>query len=303
MAGKMQPFVVSIILNTDRRDDTLACLESLRQSTYSNHHVIVLDNHSTDGSVEAIRADFPEARIIELTDNRGYAGNNNVGIAAAVAMGADWVFVLNEDTIQAPDCLERLVEVGARDPAIGIVGPMVYHHAAPNVIQCAGGMLGPNWDSIMLGRDEADRGQFSDVHLVEWIMGCGILVRRDVIEQVGMIDERYFYFWEETEWCIRAGKAGWKVMHVPQARMWHKGITPDHAPKPSVTYYATRNRLLTLSKHHAPAAVKVRVWGQMLRILTSWSIRPRWRNMAEHRDAMWLGILDFLRHRWGRMPA
>ncbi|MFN3980427.1 MAG: glycosyltransferase family 2 protein [Caldilinea sp.] len=299
----MQPFVVSVILNTNRRDDTLACLESLRQNTYPNHHVIVLDNHSTDGSVKAIQTDFPEVEIVELADNRGYAGNNNVGIAAATAMGADWIFVLNEDTILAPDCLERLIEVGVSDSTIGIVGPMVYHHAAPGVIQCAGGMLGPNWDSIMLGRDEPDCGQFPDVRPVEWIMGCGILVRREVIEQVGMIDERYFYFWEETEWCIRAGRAGWKVMHVPQARMWHKGITPNHTPKPSVTYYATRNRLLTLSKHHAPAAVKVRVWGQMVRILTSWSVRPRWRNMAEHRNAMLHGIVDFLRHRWGPMVA
>jgi hypothetical protein len=85
--------------------------------------------------------------------------------------------------------------------------------------------------------------------------------------------------------------------------MWHKGITPNHTPKPSVTYYATRNRLLTLSKHHAPAVVKVRVWGQMARILASWTVRPRWRNMAEHRNAMLYGIIDFLRHRWGPMVA
>ncbi len=297
------PAVFSIILNTNRCADTLACLASLEANDYRAHTIIVLDNHSTDGSVTAIRQAFPAVQVIELAENRGYAGNNNVGIAAALEQGADWVFVLNEDTVLAPDCLSRLVAAGETDPSVGIVGPMVYHHDAPHVIQSAGGMLGPHWNSIMLGRDEPDQGQFGQLHAVEWIMGCAILVRRAVVEEVGMIDERYFYFWEETEWCIRAGRAGWRILHVPQARLWHKGITWDFQPKPSITYYATRNRLLTLSKHHAPLAVQAHVWGELLRTLTSWSVKRRWRGMAAHRNAMWQGMVDFLRGRWGAMPS
>lgn len=298
-----QPQLFTVILNTNRRDDTLECLASLARSDYRNHTILVLDNRSTDGSVAAIRSQFPAVQIMELADNRGYAGNNNVGIAAALAQGADWVFVLNEDTVLAPDCLTRLVEAGEADPAIGVVGPMVYHFHHPAVIQTAGGMLGAQWDSIHLGRDEAETGQFREPHAVEWISGCGILVRADAIRQAGMIDERYFYFWEETEWCIRIGRAGWRIVHVPQAHMWHKGVTLDHQPKPSVTYYATRNRLLTLSKHAAPTAVKAQVWFQMIRTLTSWSVKPRWRHMAAHRDALWCGMRDYLRGRWGQMPS
>ena len=295
--------VFTVILNTNRREDTLACVASLCKNRYRNNHIVVLDNESTDGSVEALRAAFPEVQIIELQDNRGYAGNNNVGIAAAIEQGADWVFVLNEDTMLAAECLANLVEAGESDPTIGIVGPMVYHHDAPDVIQSAGGVLGPRWDSIHLGRDELDQGQFSDTREVEWISGCGILVRREAIEQMGAIDERYFYFWEETEWCMRIGRGGWKVVHVPAAKMWHKGVSVDHHPKPSVTYYATRNRLLTLSKHEAPAMVWATTWAQMLRTLTSWTVKPRWRNMRGHRDAMWHGMVDFLRRSWGRMPT
>ena len=297
------PLVVSVILNTNRREDTLACLATLAANDYPHHRIIVLDNASTDGSVAAIGHAYPDVRIIQLSANLGYAGNNNVGIAAALEMGADWVWVLNEDTTFAPDCLSRLMEVATADPAVGVLGPMVYHHAAPGVIQSAGGMLGPRWDSIMLGRDEPDRGQFAAPHDVEWIMGCAILVRREVIEQVGMIDPRYFYFWEETEWCIRAARAGWRIVHVPAAKMWHKGVTPDFAPKPSITYYATRNRLLTLSKHHAPARVKAHVWASNVRTLASWSIKPRWRAMSPHRDALWHGMRDFMRRRWGPMPT
>ena len=298
-----QPLVISVILNTNRREDTLECLASLKANTYANHRIIVLDNQSTDGSADAVQQAFPEVQLISLTENLGYAGNNNVGIAEAVAQGADWIFVLNEDTTFAPDCLENLVEVGESDSSNGIVGPMVYHHTEPDVIQSAGGILGPNWNSIHLGMDQPDRGQFDAPHAVEWISGCGILVRRAAIEQVGSIDERYFYFWEETEWCIRIGRGGWKVVHVPQAKMWHKGVTVDHKPKPSVTYYATRNRLLTLSKHHAPARVWVAAWADLLRTYTSWTVKPKWRSMSEHRDAMGRGMSDFFRHRWGRMPS
>ena len=293
------PRVVSVILNTNRRQDTLECLASLAAATYSNHTALVLDNASTDGSVDAIRAAFPGTHVVGLASNLGYAGNNNVGIMAALAQGADWVFVLNEDTVLAPDCLCQLVDAGRRDPQIGIVGPMVYHHDEPEVIQSAGGMLGPYWDSYHLAHNVRDEGQFRDPHRVDWISGCAIIVRRSVIEQVGLIDTRYFYFWEETEWCLRASRAGWRIVHVPQARLWHKGVQRDYQPQPHVTYYATRNRLLTIAKHHAPATVRVVAWLQILRTLVSWTVKPKWRSMRDHRRAMWRGATDFLRARWG----
>ena len=298
-----QPLVISVILNTNRREDTLECLVSLMRSTYSNHMAIALDNHSTDGSVEAIRSVFPSVQILELGANLGYAGNNNVGINQAISQGADWVFVLNEDTILDEHCLSRLVEAGEGDSRVGIVGPMVYHHDEPDVIQSAGGKMGPLWQAYHLAKDERDVGKFNRPHDVDWISGCAILVRRAVIEQVGVIDERYFYYWEETEWCIRAGKSGWRIVHVPGAKLWHKGVTLNNQPKPSVTYYATRNRLLTLAKHQAPPAAWIYAWGELLQILTTWTVKPKWRGMQEHRNAMWRGMRDFLFHRWGQMRS
>ena len=85
--------------------------------------------------------------------------------------------------------------------------------------------------------------------------------------------------------------------------IWHKGVQRDHQPQPPVTYYATRNQLLTLAKHHAPLTVWFLAWGQMLRTLTSWTVKPKWRSKREHRDAMWRGIVDFLHQRWGQMPS
>jgi len=296
------PLVVTVVLNTNRRDDTLDCLKSLDCSTYSDRLDIVLDNHSTDGSVEAIRTRFPKVEVAFLAENLGYAGNNNVGIGLALARGAEWVFVLNEDTVLAPDCLDELVRAAERKPRIGVVGPMVYHHDEPQVIQSAGGVLDSSWRSRHLRQNERDGGEQTQPAPVDWISGCAIMVRRAAIEEAGMLDERFFYYWEETEWCLRIVRRGWVVLHVPRARLWHKGVNRNYRPGPSVTYYSTRNRLLMMSKNSAPVAARASAWIDVARTLTSWSIRPRWRGRRAHRDAMWLGVRDYLRGRWGRMP-
>lgn len=298
-----KPLVICVILNTDKRDDTLECIESLRAGSYSNQKIIVLDNHSTDGSVMAIREAYPDVQIMELVENLGYAGNNNVGIEEAIRQGADWVFVLNEDTILDKECLTELIKVGESNPQIGIVGPMVYHYNEPDVIQSAGGMLGKHWQSQHLGKNELDQGQFRLPHRVEWISGCAILVRRAVITQVGMLDANFFIYWEETEWCIRASRGGWHIFHVPQAKIWHKGVQRDYQPKPSFTYYGTRNHLLTLAKHKAPLNVWLYSLFQFFRTVASWTIKPKWRSKREHRDAMLHGMRDFLRGQSGKMPS
>lgn len=295
-----EPFVVSVILNTNRRDDTLECLESLFRSRYTNHQVVVLDNQSTDGSAAAIGEKYPQARVVALQENLGYAGNNNVGIQIALDMGADWVFVLNEDTLLDPECLPCLLEAGESDPKIGIVGPMVYHFDEPQYIQSGGGRLGPHWESLHIAKDELDRGQLKQNHDVQWISGCAILARRAAIEQAGMIDAAFFYFWEETEWCLRTGKAGWRIVHVPGAKLWHKGVQRNYHPKPSLFYYGTRNRLLMMRKHRAPARAWFGAGFDITRNLLSWSLRPKWRHKKADRDAMWQGLLDFLRGRWGK---
>jgi GT2 family glycosyltransferase len=296
------PLVINIILNTNRREDTLACLESISKSTYPKQKTLVLDNASVDGSVEAIRLTYPEVQVLNLTKNLGYAGNNNVGIQEAMKQGAEWVFILNEDTILAPDCLDQLINTAETDPRTGIVGPMVYHHDEPNVIQSAGVYINNNWRAFHIGQNQIDCGKFPIPRNVDAISGCAILIRRQVIEDVGFLDERFYYYWEETEWCLRARKADWNITHVPAAKLWHKGVQRDYHPSPSVTYYDTRNWLLMLSKHNAPVTTWLYAWYRTLLILTTWTIRPKWRDMQDHRDAMWQGIRDFISGQWGTKP-
>jgi len=295
-----QPHIVAVILNTNRREDTLACLQSLRDTAYQNLTVLVLDNSSTDGSVEAISECFPEVKIIRLEQNLGYAGNNNVGIQAALELMADWVLVLNEDTVLDAQCLALLVEAGESDPEIGIVGPLVYHYDEPQVIQSAGGLMDRRWQLTQLGMNEADQGQFRGLRPVHFISGCAIMVRRQAIEQNGGLDERFFYYWEETDWCLRILKSGWKIVNVSQAKLWHKGVQRNYQPSPNVTYYWARNWILLLEKHKAPLPARLFVWSYLARTLISWTVRPKWRSKRAHRDALWQGIRDYLRKQWGQ---
>jgi GT2 family glycosyltransferase len=292
--------VTVVILNTNRREDTLECLESLSTSTYPNLSVMVLDNASSDGSVEAIKLHFPDVQIVPLTDNKGYAGNNNVGVELAIQQGAGWIYVLNEDTLQAPDCIELLVEAGEAHPKTGIVGPMVYHHDEPNTIQSAGGIMDKHWRTWHAGQNQEDQGQFSEVRPVEWISGCGLMIRRETVNEIGLIDERFFYYQEEIEWCLRARSAGWEILHIPQAKLWHKGVQREYNPPANVTYYKIRNGFLLAKKHRAPLHVQAYAWTDTLRTLAAWTLNPRWRSKRDHRDAMLHGIRDFWANKWGK---
>ena len=292
-------FLVPVVLNFRRPEDTAQCLATLFASRYTCSKVFVLNYPAADPA-DGLGDFGPAVDVVPIEENLGYAGNNNIGIELACEAGADWILLLNEDTILDPECLSRLLELGESDERIGIVGPLVYHFDEPNVIQSAGGLLDKNWESRHIGVNEVDRGQFDRPMRVDWISGCAIMVRREVVEQVGGLDERFFMYWEEIEWCIRAKKAGWKIMSVPGARLWHKGVQRNYNPRPVVTYYAARNRLLTLSIHHAPLRARVSAWFRYIRMLASWTVRPKWREKRQHRDALWIGLMDYLKRSWGK---
>ena len=298
--------IAVIILNFNRQRDTLACLRSLAQSTHVDRSTLVLNYGAPGGDdvrAEQVCAD-PRAQSIDLALNKGYAGNNNIGVKMALRQGADWVLVLNEDTEIDAECLTRMLACGESDSRVGIVGPMVYHHDEPTVIQSAGGVLDADWRALHAGQNETDQGQFGQRRDVAWVSGCAILLRRALLEQVGLLDERMFMYWEEIDWCMRARAAGWRVLHEPSARLWHKGVRRDYKPGAHVAYYMTRNHLYMLHKHGAPARVCLGAWRDTLRTLISYSIRPRWR-VAKSIDRLMIrrALRDYLAGRWGEMPA
>jgi GT2 family glycosyltransferase len=296
------PRVCVLILNRDRRDDTLACLASLRQSPYPNLELVLLDNASSDGTAAAVRAAYRDVYVIETGGNLGYAGGNNVGLEWARQQGADYVLLLNEDTIVDPAFLGYLVDAAEARPQLAFLGPLVYHHDEPDVIQSAGGFIAPDWRTYHRGQNERDCGQYAVPFEADWVTGCSIFMRMSVVERIGVLDPEFFIYSEEVDWCVRARRAGFSGLVVPAARIWHKGVRRDYAPSPRVTYLSARNHLRLLRKHHAGARTLLRTMVGDIRTLASWTVRPRWREQRAHRDALARAMVDFCRGSFGPPP-
>jgi hypothetical protein len=248
----MFPRVAVIVLAYNGVDLTLNCLTSLRRSDYANTEVIVVDNASTDNTVAEVRLAFPEAHLIEAGDNLGYAAGNNLGLQAALARGAQRVFLVNNDTTLEHDCISRLVEAIERRPGVGAIGPLVYTWDEGHIISSAGGMI--DWahaDAYNAGAGEQDRGQFP-ARQVDYSNGCGLMVTRAAVEAAGLLDARYFMYWEETDWCLRARAAGFEVQFEPSVWMRHKAPIHHRDLGPTTLYYVTRNRWLFFPPASAP---------------------------------------------------
>ena len=297
------PQVVVTVLNWNGRDDTLACLDSLQAVCYPNFGVIVVDNGSSDGSVAAIHHRFPNQAVIETGENLGFAGGNNVGLRYARERGADYALLLNNDTEVASDFLALLVDVIDADPSIGVVGPTIYYHDPSDVIWSAGG--GIDWrrgDSYMIGLDQREDDAGWALREVDFISGCALLVRMSALDRVGDLDERFFAYYEETEWCVRIQRGGYRIVHVPESRVWHKIPLQDgRAKSPSVHYYMTRNRLLFLKATGVGIGVWMHTLLEYARTLSSWTLKPKWRCKRTQRKVMIWAIVDACRGKWGRL--
>ncbi|MBN8619086.1 MAG: glycosyltransferase family 2 protein [Anaerolineae bacterium] len=301
----MQPNVSIIVLNYNGREDTLACLRSLQHVTYPNLRVVMVDNASTDGTVEAVRAAHPEVTILETGANLGFTGGNNAAIKEAIQQGADYVMLLNNDTIVAPDFVSVMVEVMEKDPTIGVTGPMIYYYSNPEVIWSAGGEI--DWKhgtTSMIGLNEVDLSQFGlSPRGVDFISGCALMARREVWEKVGLLDDQFFMYYEETEWCVRAGRAGYKLAVVPMAMIWHRISIEERAVSPRTYYYMVRNRLLFLHKTRATYQSWFYTITEYARTFMSWSLRPKWQNRRHLRGTMLKAVRDYSRGRYGQMTV
>jgi len=299
-----KPLVVIVLVNWNGKVDTLECLDSLHSLEYPNYQVVVVDNASTDGTVEHFHPDYCWVHVIEAGDNLGFVGGNNLGIDYALSILADYILLLNNDTLVSPDFLTKLVEVLESDPGVGMAGPLIYYYKDPGIIWSAGGEV--NWklgDSSMVGLDQVDQGQFgTQPYSVDFLTGCAMLLPVEVIQKVGKLDTRFFAYYEDTEWCIRIAKAGFTLKVVPQAKIWHKISKEARETTPRVHYYMSRNRLLFLKITHAG----VSAWFHTLvldyaRFIAVWMIRPKYHGKAKQREAVLRALFDFFTGRFGRM--
>jgi GT2 family glycosyltransferase len=248
-----------ILVNWNGWRDTVRCIESCENLTYPNFEIVVVDNGSTDDSVDRIRKHSPSLDLIETGSNLGFAGGNNVGIHIAMNMDASYIWLLNNDTIVDPAALNALVNVLHADSSVGLAASKIYYQDKPNTLWYAGGYLSPTsgW-SRHRGVDEIDEGQYDELTAVEFATGCSVLARASAAASIGPMDERYFLYWEDVDWSERARRAGWRVVYVPNSRIWHKlGGSTTSGRRHIQWRYEGRNRLLFYRRHRPLALTRV----------------------------------------------
>ena len=217
------PRVSIIVLNWNGLEDTIECLESLRKMTYPNYEIVIVDNASSGNDVVVLKERYGDyIHIIANDKNYGFAEGNNIGIRYALAKQSDYVFMLNNDTIVDANFLAELVRVAEEDDKSGILGGKIYYYASPNRFQSVGGRIywWLGYIADISGRDDVE--QFERVAEQDYVYGTAMLIKRQVIEKVGLLDSYLFFGMEDYDYCARAKKAGFKVLYVPGAKVWHK---------------------------------------------------------------------------------
>lgn len=269
-----------VIVNWNGREDTLACLDSLFP-LYKKHGilVIVVDNGSNDGLIDTLKTSYPWVFPIRLPKNIGFAGGNNKGIKKALEDGSEFIWLLNNDTVVDKNALSILD--GFRDSSVGACGSKIYfmkgreYHKnrykkqdLGKVLWYAGGSI--DWDNMYAshrGVDEVDHGQYDRREETPFITGCSMMLRKSVIEKIGFLNESYFMYFEDLEYCLRMQKHGYKTVYVPSSIVWHKNASSSGGSGSTFhEYYQTRNRLV-LGLQYASPRTKAALLGEAMRFL------------------------------------
>ncbi len=270
------PSVYVILLNWNGWRDTIDCLSSLKQVTYQNLHIVILDNASTDNSIEEMsrwiqkngmlfslyvlesRKAFPGkiidsqpcqngpvgVSILSSSSNLGFCAGNNVAMEFAARENADYFLVLNNDTICEKGFLEPMVRVAVADNNAGLVGGSIYYANMPDVKWWDGGELG-----FFLGFRRSNKSLEKNVYVTDWVVGCMMLIPRKIFEVFGGFDENFFAWCEDVELSIRIRKNGYSLLLVPESKIFHKVSRSIGVRSPLAYYYFARNSLLLRKKH------------------------------------------------------
>jgi GT2 family glycosyltransferase len=247
-----EPLVSIVLLNWNSWRDTVECVESCMKLTYPNLGIVLVDNGSTDGSEEYLRERYPDLDFIQTGANLGFAGGNNIGIQHALEKGADYVWLLNNDTVVAPDALGALVSVAEGDDKIGMVGSKIYFYDNPRLLWYAGAEINPLKPHRMhhIGLREEDKGQYDTQYEPDFVTGCSILAKKQMIRTVGVMDDSYFLYFEDSDWGFKAKRAGWKLVYCPLSLVYHKeSLSIGGADSPLMRYYCSRNFLYFIKRN------------------------------------------------------
>lgn len=287
-----------IILNWNNWQDTIECVRSCYELDYREFRIVVVDNGSEDNSEQILKSEFPDLKIIQTGANLGFAGGNNIGITYALQQGAKYVWLLNNDTVVEPAALANLVSALEKDSESAAVGSKIRYFFDSQRIWFAGGMCNySTGETEHLGMGEIDKGQCDVTREVDYITGCSLLARCSVIRQLGVMQEEYFLYFEETDWCTRIRRNGYKLIYVPQSLVFHKESASTGVRSPLFYYYMTRNRLYFLKQRGINVKWDYRVYKD-LRLIAHF-VKAR-NNIPDYVWAVIQGYTDFIFGKMGQ---
>ncbi len=233
------------VLNWNLWHDTVECVHSLFATGAPDGHVIVLDNGSMDDSVERLRAEFGERIIlIESQTNLGFAGGNNVAIAYALSQGAEWVFLINNDTIVDPSMMDEMLDAVVQHPSHLLLAPLIFYHDEPERIWSLGDRA--LFNTLLtrgIHRNQIKPAMLSPFIETDSLNACALLMHRSVVQNIGGFDTRFFMYAEDVDLCWRARAAGFKLACVTRAHMWHKVSRSTGVHHPKSRYWRISNQI------------------------------------------------------------
>ncbi|MGA2228390.1 MAG: glycosyltransferase family 2 protein [Syntrophobacteraceae bacterium] len=260
------PSVAIVLLNFNGLEDTRRCLGSIERVAYRPLLVIAVDNGSQEDPTEILRREFPWCVVIRSESNEGWAGGNNIGIRHALREGAEYVIVLNNDTVVSEELVDRLVHAALGHPEFGIIGPVINDMEHPDQVQTDGCLFNRPDASGFFDRKPVplDRCSPPSITGVDIVNGCCMMISRSVFDMIGLFDERFFLIHEESDFCLRAHEAGFYRGVVGEALVWHKhSASFARAGNWRQRYYDVRNLFLLLRTHpanHLDSRSKYQSW-------------------------------------------
>jgi GT2 family glycosyltransferase len=242
--SSVQPSVACILLNWNGWRDTVVCLAALARLDYGNISVIVVDNGSADESVRRIREAAPGILVLETGSNLGFAGGNNVGIRHAFAQGPDYIWLLNNDTEPEPDALAQLVHKAESNLRFGEIGSVLVYSDEPSRIQAWGGGRVSFWSGTTVHALSPKEDRW-----FHYLTAASVLLRRRALEDVGLLDDRFFLYWEDSDLSFRLRKNGWMLGVAAESVVLHKEHASTGRNRRLIDRYAVESGIRFLAKH------------------------------------------------------
>jgi GT2 family glycosyltransferase len=244
-----------VVLNWNSHEMTKKCIQNLLTMEGDSFEIVIVDNGSLDGSVQYLRAAFPLVEVIANNRNLGFAAGCNLGMKCALEQGADYVLLVNNDTVVKANFLAELLAESERNPKAGMVSPKIYYFDERDRIWWAGGTFSL-WQGVPrhIGRNQKEGGRYETAREIDWATGCGVLLKCATLRESGLFDEEIFSNGEDLDLSLRVRELGWQIRYAPAAKMWHKeGFATRRNVGEHVRYFtAVRNNLWVMHKYARP---------------------------------------------------